>query len=75
MILLIDPLNPLGSRYLKEEVKGICEIAKDHDLLIIDDITYRDFADKHFLSSDFAPERTILTTSLIKKTFPRTKKF
>jgi len=66
MILLIDPLNPLGSSYTEEEVKGISQIAEDNDLLLIHDITYRDFAYEHTLASEFVPERTIFACSFSK---------
>ncbi|MFP4000507.1 MAG: pyridoxal phosphate-dependent aminotransferase [Thermoplasmata archaeon] len=66
MILLIDPLNPLGSSYDKEEVKAICDIAEDEDLLMIDDITYRDFAYDHTLTTEYVPERTLLVYSFSK---------
>ncbi len=65
-ILLIDPLNPLGSSYTREEVKGVCEIAEDNDLWLIDDITYRDFAYEHTLATEFVPERTFLIYSFSK---------
>jgi len=66
MMLLIDPLNPLGTPYSKDEVKTFCEICKDKDLYIIDDITYRDFADTHTLTTDFFPEKSIITYSFSK---------
>jgi aspartate/methionine/tyrosine aminotransferase len=66
MFLLIDPLNPLGTPYSKGEVKAFCDICEDHDLIMIDDITYRDFADDHTLTSDFIPERTLITYSFSK---------
>jgi len=66
MILLIDPLNPLGSTYDEDEVKAICDIAEDEDLWIIDDITYRDFAYDHTLTTEFVPERTFLVYSFSK---------
>lgn len=65
-ILLIDPLNPLGSSYTREEVKGVCEIAEDNDLWVIDDITYRDFAYEHTLATEFVPERTFVVYSFSK---------
>lgn len=65
-ILLIDPLNPLGSSYTREEVKGISQIAEDNDLWIIDDITYRDFAFEHTLTTEFVPERSVLIYSFSK---------
>ncbi len=66
MILLIDPLNPLGSSYERDEVKAICDIAEDEDLFVIDDITYRDFAYDHTLATEFVPERTMLVYSFSK---------
>ncbi len=65
-ILLIDPLNPLGSAYSREEVKGMCDIAEDNDLWIIDDITYRDFSYDHTLTTEFVPERSLLVYSFSK---------
>lgn len=66
MILLIDPLNPLGSGYGRDEVRAIAEIARDGNLLLFHDITYRDFADRHTLATEFAPERTLVAYSLSK---------
>jgi aspartate/methionine/tyrosine aminotransferase len=66
MFLLIDPLNPLGTPYTKDEVKAFCDICQDHNLIMIDDITYRDFSDDHTLTSDFIPEKTLITYSFSK---------
>ncbi|MEM4161387.1 MAG: pyridoxal phosphate-dependent aminotransferase [Thermoplasmata archaeon] len=66
MILLIDPLNPLGSSYTRDEVKAICEIAKDNKLYVLHDITYRDFADSHTLATEFLPEASIVVYSVSK---------
>ncbi len=66
MFLLIDPLNPLGTPYAKDEVKAFCDICQDHDLYMIDDITYRDFADEHTLTTDFYPEKTLIAYSFSK---------
>jgi aspartate aminotransferase len=66
MILLIDPLNPLGSGYPPEEVRAIAEIARDHDLFLLNDVTYRDFSERHTLAHPFAPERTITVWSVSK---------
>ena len=65
-IFLIDPINPLGSTYPKEEKRAICEIAEDHDIWVIDDITYRDFAPNHTLAADLLPEKTITAYSVSK---------
>lgn len=66
MILLIDPLNPLGSGYPKEEVRAIAEIAHDHHLILLNDVTYRDFADSHTLAAHTAPEETLTVWSVSK---------
>jgi aspartate aminotransferase len=66
MILLIDPLNPLGSGYSREEVRAIAEVAHDHRLLLLHDATYRDFADAPTLAQEFYPERTLTAWSVSK---------
>ncbi len=66
MILLIDPLNPLGSGYPREEVRAIAEIAHDRHLLLLNDVTYRDFADAPTLAAEFAPEETVTVWSVSK---------
>jgi len=66
MILLIDPLNPLGSGYPREEVRAIAEIAHDHHLTLLNDVTYRDFSDGHALAAEFAPEDTVTIWSVSK---------
>ncbi len=66
MILLIDPLNPLGSAYPREELRAIAEIARDHKLLLLHDVTYRDFKRDPANAADFAPEQTITIWSAAK---------
>jgi len=66
MILLIDPINPVGTAYTRDEVKEICDIAREHGLYIIDDITYRDFSPGHTLTSEFYPEKSIIVYSFSK---------
>jgi len=66
MILLIDPLNPLGSGYPREEVRALAELAHDHHLVLLNDVTYRDFSDGHALAAEFAPEETVTVWSVSK---------
>ncbi|HZY70906.1 MAG TPA: pyridoxal phosphate-dependent aminotransferase [Thermoplasmata archaeon] len=66
MILLIDPLNPLGSGYPAADVRAIAEIAKDRGLILVNDVTYRDFADQHELAARTAPEQTLTVWSAAK---------
>src|SRR3972149_4414488 len=56
MLLVIDPNNPLGSGYTRSQIKGLAEIARDHDLWFIDDITYRDFSPDHVRSEEHTSE-------------------
>ncbi|MGI0140053.1 MAG: pyridoxal phosphate-dependent aminotransferase [Thermoplasmata archaeon] len=66
MILLIDPINPLGSGYSREEVRAIAELAHDHHVILLNDVTYRDFPDHPTLAREFAPEETITVWSVSK---------
>ena len=66
MLFLIDPNNPLGSGYARARVKGLAELARDHGLWLIDDITYRDFSRDHVLATDFYPEKTLFSYSFSK---------
>jgi hypothetical protein len=51
---------------MRSQVKGLAEVTWDHDLVLIDDITYRDFNPDHVLASEFYPEKTLLSYSLSK---------
>lgn len=66
VILLIDPLNPLGSSYTEEEIKEFAEIAIENDIFLVHDITYRDFAEEHFLVAKYAPKHAITMYSFSK---------
>lgn len=66
IVLLIDPLNPLGSSYTKEEMEEFGRLAIENDLYLLHDITYRDFAQEHFLAADYAPKNTLTMFSFSK---------
>lgn len=66
LLILVDPLNPLGYAHTEDEIKAFADIAKEHDLIIIHDVTYRDFSDKHALAAKYAPERTFTIYSFSK---------
>jgi aspartate aminotransferase len=66
LISLVDPLNPLGTCYTKDEIKEFADIAIDNDLYLLHDITYRDFAREHHLVAKYAPEHTITVYSFSK---------
>ncbi|MGS2761927.1 pyridoxal phosphate-dependent aminotransferase [Sinomicrobium sp. M5D2P9] len=43
-ILICNPGNPTGYLYSKEEIRKLAEIVKKHDLFLISDEVYREFA-------------------------------
>ncbi len=40
LIMLNSPSNPAGSVYSGETVRGLCDLAKDHDLVVVSDEIY-----------------------------------
>jgi aspartate aminotransferase len=66
LVTLIDPLNPLGSCYTKEEIKDFADLAEDNDIYLLHDITYRDFARDHNLVAKYAPEHALTIYSFSK---------
>jgi aspartate aminotransferase len=76
MILLNSPSNPCGSMATKDDVKGIADLAKDHDLVVLSDEVYEKIVfdgNKHY-SVAAEPdmfERTV-TVSGFSKTYAMT---
>ncbi len=66
LIILIDPLNPLGSSYTEEEIKEFAKIANENGIYLLHDITYKDFAREHFSPAEYAPKYTITVFSFSK---------
>jgi aspartate/methionine/tyrosine aminotransferase len=66
LLYLVDPNNPLGTCFSKEQILQIVEIAEDNNITIIHDCTYRDFADDHHLIANYYPENTITIWSFSK---------
>ena len=66
LVSLVDPLNPLGSSYTKEELQEFADISMDNDIYLLHDITYRDFATDHHLMAKYAPEHTVTVYSFSK---------
>ncbi len=69
MILLNSPGNPSGVVQPKEVLKGVAEIAEDHDLIILSDevysrIVFDDY--KHYSMASLAPDRSIVVSSFSK---------
>jgi aspartate/methionine/tyrosine aminotransferase len=66
LLYLIDPLNPLGSSYRRDELEAIVDVARAHDAIVVHDCTYRHFADGHTLVAELYPEATLTTYSFSK---------
>ena len=66
MVILIDPLNPLGSSYSEDELKEFADIAVENDIYLLHDVTYKDFARRHFLAENYAPGQTLTIYSFSK---------
>jgi aspartate aminotransferase len=62
------PDNPTGRLASPDTVRAACELAREHDLVIVSDEIYRDLTyGPEFVSpAELAPERTIVTTGLSK---------
>ena len=71
-ISCISPGNPTGNVLTLDEMRLICEIAKEHDLFVIADEVYREFAydDREVTSFGMLPEyedRVIIIDSVSKR--------
>ncbi|WP_099021791.1 pyridoxal phosphate-dependent aminotransferase [Mycolicibacterium palauense] len=66
LLYLIDPLNPLGSSYTRDQLIEITDLARATGSYVVHDCTYRHFADNHTLAAQLYPERTITTYSFSK---------
>ena len=69
-VVLTLPDNPTGRLARPASVHALCQVAAEHDLIIIADEIYRDLVHDpgHAFASPvlFAPERTVVTTALSK---------
>ncbi|HEX5543564.1 MAG TPA: pyridoxal phosphate-dependent aminotransferase [Micromonospora sp.] len=70
IVVLTLPDNPTGTIAPPETVREICEIAREHNLLIVSDEIYRDVmhdpATPLLSPAEVAPERTVVTGGLSK---------
>ncbi len=66
IIYLVDPNNPLGIRYTREEIEAFAAIARECGALLVHDCTYRDFADGHYPALHASPEGALVSLSFSK---------
>ena len=75
MIILNSPCNPTGAVMRKEDLAGICELAVDHDLLIISDEIYEKIiydAVNHSPASLDGMKERVITVNGFSKTYSMT---
>jgi aspartate aminotransferase len=69
-VILTLPDNPTGTLARPGTIRAVCQVAEEHDLIIIADEIYRDLVhdpDAALLSpAEVAPLRTVVTTALSK---------
>jgi aspartate/methionine/tyrosine aminotransferase len=66
LIYLVDPNNPLGTCYARDEIEAFARIARSVGAYFMHDCTYAHFADAHTLAARFYPERTFTIYSFSK---------
>ncbi|RWR29884.1 pyridoxal phosphate-dependent aminotransferase [Sinirhodobacter populi] len=66
IIYLVDPNNPLGICYTRDEIVAFAKIAQKVGALLVHDCTYRDFAEGHTPVLAVQPENTVCSVSFSK---------
>lgn len=71
-LMICSPNNPTGTVFSKEEITGLGELARKHDLFLIADEVYKEFTydgEKHFsiLELEGLEDRTIVVDSISKR--------
>ena len=76
MILLNSPSNPCGAVYTHEDIKGLADLAKDHDLLVLSDEVYEkiifDGMKHHSIAAEPGMFDRTITISGFSKTYAMT---
>lgn len=69
-VILTLPDNPTGTLAAESTVRGVCDVAERHDLMVISDEIYRDLVHEEqasYLSpAEVIPHRTVVTSGLSK---------
>jgi histidinol-phosphate/aromatic aminotransferase/cobyric acid decarboxylase-like protein len=66
IIYIVDPNNPLGICYTRDEIAAFATIAREVGALLVHDCTYRDFADGHHPALLEAPDNAVVSLSFSK---------
>ena len=72
-ILICNPGNPTGYLYSKEEIEKLAKIVKKHDIFLIADEVYREFAydglKHHSILADFGLEENAIVIDSVSKRY------
>jgi aspartate aminotransferase len=72
-ILICNPGNPTGYLYSKEEIEKLARIVKKHDIFLIADEVYREFAydglKHHSILADFGLEENAIVIDSVSKRY------
>ncbi|WP_214107712.1 MalY/PatB family protein [Acrocarpospora catenulata] len=69
VLLLVNPHNPTGHCFTRDELERLAELAERHDLIVISDEVHADLAfdgNVHIPFGTLLPERTVTLTSASK---------
>lgn len=68
VLLMNHPSNPTGHTYTAEQIKGLAEVVKKHDIWVISDEIYSEltYKGKHVSVAKYLPEHTILINGASK---------
>lgn len=66
ILYVVDPNNPLGVTYSREEMTAFAAIAKENGALLVHDCTYRDFAEGHTPAIEIDADNCICSLSFSK---------
>ena len=75
MIIINFPSNPTGSVMSRKQLKAICEIVEDHDIILVSDEVYEEFVydgHKHICLAEIAPREKIVIVNAVSKTYAAT---
>lgn len=66
VIYIVDPNNPLGICYDRDEIEAFSQIACKSGALLVHDCTYRDFATAHYPALKASTQNTVVSLSFSK---------
>lgn len=68
VLLMNHPSNPTGHTYTAEQIEGLAEVVKKHDIWVISDEIYAEltYKGKHVSVAKYLPEHTILINGASK---------